>query len=111
MNIYKYTHWLGAGVLFLSLAACNLGNAATQTPENNTNIDTPTTTEISATKVSATEAPTAAPPESAGACDNPYFPVVAGATWNYKLTGTVSDTYTHTILLVESDSFTEQDEF
>jgi hypothetical protein len=113
MNIYKYIHWLAAGVLVLSISACNLGNAATRTPEDNPTISTPAT-ETSPTEVPATEAPTTmatTPPESGGACDNAYFPVVAGATWNYKLTGPVSDTYIHTILSVESDSFTEQDEF
>ena len=34
-----------------------------------------------------------------------------GATWDYKITGPVSDTFTHTILSVESDGFTEQDQF
>jgi hypothetical protein len=110
MNIYKYIHWLAAGVLVLSISACNLGNAATQTPQDNSTISTPAT-ETSPTEVSATEAPTTLPSESSGGCDNPYFPIVGGATWNYKLTGPVSDTYTHTILSVESDSFTEQDEF
>jgi hypothetical protein len=61
----------------------------------------------------ATEAPTTAPTEAAtaGACANPYLPVIVGATWNYKLTGPTSDTYEHTILSVESDGFTEQDVF
>jgi hypothetical protein len=115
MNIYKYIHWLAAGLLVLSVSACNIGATAppaqgeatdpgaTQTVEGGST--TPTT------EAAATEAPATLLPESSGACDNPYLPVVAGATWNYKLTGPVSDTFTHTILSVENDSFTEQDEF
>jgi hypothetical protein len=50
-------------------------------------------------------------PAASNACDNPYQPVVVGATWDYKLTGPLADTFTHTILSVESDGFTEQDTF
>ena len=39
------------------------------------------------------------------------MPIVAGAAWNYKLTGPISDTFTHSILSMESDSFVEQDVF
>jgi len=49
--------------------------------------------------------------ESSGACNNPYLPVILNATWNYKLTGAVKDTFTHTILSVESNSFVGQDVF
>ena len=111
MKLYKYIQWLAAGILVLSISACSPESPAPQATEEA--INTPT---LGTTEVSATEAPTTmptTPPEStgAGACDNPYLPVVAGATWNYNLTGTVSDTFTHTILSVESDSFIEQDQF
>ena len=116
MNTYKYVHWLIAGALVISISACNLGTPA-PAPGNDTNAN-PTQTmqeEVSptsaATQTAATEAPTITSPASAGTCENPYLPVVEGATWNYKLTGAVPDTYTHTILSVESASFTEQDEF
>lgn len=116
MNIYKYMYRLVAATLVLSLSACNLGSPAPQATEEDTTAPTTETTEVSPTEISATEPSTTAPttaPESAGAgaCDNPYLPVVAGATWNYKLTGPIPDTFTHTILSVESDGFTEQDEF
>jgi hypothetical protein len=39
------------------------------------------------------------------------MPVVVGATWNYKLTGPLPDTFTHSVLSVEANSFTEQDVF
>ncbi|MBC7876807.1 MAG: hypothetical protein H7Y59_06500 [Anaerolineales bacterium] len=48
---------------------------------------------------------------SSGACANPYLPVIVGATWGYKVTGPVSDTFTRTILSVEPNSFTDQDVF
>lgn len=115
MNIYRYIHWLLAGALVFSISACNIG--ATAPPEDSTTTsptqtpETESTPATSATEVSATEAPTTMPPASTNACDNPYQPVVAGATWNYKLSGPIPDTFTHTILSVESDGFTEQDEF
>lgn len=114
MNIYKYIHWLLAGALVFSISACNIG--ATAPPEDNVitgatpTPETEATPTTAATEASATEAPTM-PPASANACDNPYQPVVAGATWDYKLSGPIPDTFTHTILSVESDGFTEQDEF
>ena len=115
MNIYKYIQWLAASTLVFSISACNIG--ATAPPEQGEGIDPGATQTVEggsttpATEAAATEAPATMPPESSGACDNPYLPVIAGATWNYKLTGTVSDTFTHTVLSVENDSFTEQDEF
>jgi len=57
------------------------------------------------------ESPTNIPVPSTLACDNPYLPVIAGASWSYKLTGPIPDTFTHTILSVESNSFVEQDVF
>jgi len=116
MSTHKYVHWLIAGVLAVSISACNLGNPAPASGNDVTTNPTATTVQeanltSAATEETATEAPTANSPTSAGGCDNPYLPVVQGAVWNYKLTGPVSDTYTHTIISVESDSFTEQDEF
>ncbi len=46
-----------------------------------------------------------------GACDNPYYPIIAGATWTYSLTGPVTDTFTRSIIAVSSDGFTDQDVF
>lgn len=98
-------------ILLLGMLACNAaGNALpSATPAPGEKIDQ--TTPEAAT---ATEAPTEAPTESAesaGACDNPYMPIVVGATWDYKLTGPQSDTFTHTILTVDDNGFTEQDVF
>ncbi len=103
MNTKIIPPLLATCILTLAMLACNLGKApsATQVPQTNTNQSTP----------QATEAPTTAPAQTVSACDNPYLPVIVGATWNYKLTGPVPDTYTHTILSVASDSFSEQDVF
>jgi len=111
MNIYKLTYWLATGVLVLFVSACGSGNAANPTPEESPDMSAPTaeSTAIPATET-ATTIPTT-PPESAGACENPYSPVIEGATWNYNLTGPIPDTFTHTVLSVESDGFTEQDQF
>lgn len=48
---------------------------------------------------------------SGGACANPYLPVVVGATWNYSLTGSTSDTFTRSIVSVDAGGFTDQDVF
>jgi hypothetical protein len=95
-------------ILLLTMLACSLGGSAlpSETPPPGEKIDQ--TTPEAAT---VTEAPTDPPTETAGACDNAYMPVVVGATWDYKLTGPTSDTFTHTVLSVEDDGFTEQDVF
>src|SRR5258706_5399127 len=103
MNTKTIPPLIATCILTLAILACNLGKAqsATQVPQTNTNESTP----------QATEAPTTAPAQTVSACDNPYLPVIVGATWNYKLTGSVPDTYTHTVRSLESDGFSEQDVF
>ncbi|MBK7450610.1 MAG: hypothetical protein IPJ47_14800 [Anaerolineales bacterium] len=89
--------------LVLAMLACNLGASA------------PTGDGSKPTNGSTTEAPNAESARSAltspNACDNPYMPIIVGATWNYNLAGPVPDTYIHSILSVEADGFTEQDVF
>lgn len=47
-----------------------------------------------------------------GDCSNPLLPVVAGASWNYSLTGDATNmTITHTIPTVSAAGFTDQDVF
>jgi hypothetical protein len=46
-----------------------------------------------------------------GPCGNPLLPVVAGATWNYQMTGSVPASFTRTITEVNGGSFTDQDIF
>src|SRR5690349_10712927 len=108
MNIHKFFYRLTAGILTLFAAGCagnNVSSIPTEIPEITVVVNTPTS-----------EAPTeAAPADTAptvtGACGNLYMPIVAGATWDYKITGPVSDTFKHSILSVEDASFTEQDQF
>jgi len=58
-------------------------------------------------------AATPAPPEpaSTGPCWNPYYPVVAGASWEYRLSGTSSGTFVRAITGVREDGFDDQDVF
>jgi hypothetical protein len=65
---------------------------------------------------SPTPAPAAtpAPPEpapAAGPCQNPYYPVVAGASWEYQISGTSSDTFVRSITNVRENGFDDQDVF
>lgn len=58
--------------------------------------------------------PTAQPAPAgagAGACQNPYYPVVQGASWQYQLNGTTSDTFTRSLTAVRADGFDDQDVF
>lgn len=96
----------------LSLLACSPaatpGSSPTQAPATLENVP-PLATETQI--VSETPTETAVPVPQVHACDNAYMPIVPGATWNYKLTGPLSDTFTHSILSVEDSSFVEQDVF
>ena len=112
MSLYKYLTWLMAVALLMSLSACNIGVTAPPAAGTDTNVvptqtveNGPTPTEA-VTEVAATE-----PSTTSHACDNPYLPVIVGATWVYRLTGPIPDTFTHTFLSVESAGFTEQDQF
>jgi hypothetical protein len=71
----------------------------TQTPV--TSVVTPADTDLAGGGSGATSS----------ACDNPLYPVVVGATWNYSLTGPLSDTFTRSIAALTSDGFTDQDVF
>lgn len=90
-------------LVFLVLAslACNLGSTPTDTTQ-------PSTTEESAPQNESTPV---VQDSSQHACDNPYVPIVVGATWTYDLKGQVSDTYVHSILSIDGNTFVEQDAF
>jgi hypothetical protein len=96
--------------LVLAMLACNFG----RTPDPY--IPVPPTVEQGLTQSAqetavATEVPTEAPTSGSGACANPYMPVVMGATWNYKMTGSTSDTFARSIVAADGASFTDQDVF
>jgi hypothetical protein len=44
-------------------------------------------------------------------CENPLYPVVAGATWSYAITSILPDTYTRSIPLLLADGFADHDVF
>ena len=105
MNKNKISYLIAGGVLVLSMLACNLGKS----PEASAPLPSQDTTNGSAP---ATEAPANNSSSSpSGTCANPYLPVFTGATWNYKLTGNISDTMTRSIVSVEANGFTDQDVF
>jgi hypothetical protein len=85
--------------LVLSSLACNFG--ATQ----------PDTTQPNITENSVTESTSVTQAPSQNACDNLYSPVIVGATWTYDLQGPVPDTYVHSIVSIDGNTFVEQDVF
>ena len=96
---------ISIATLVLAMLACNLGSAApTDAPS-----DDPNSKITGSTQVPVNEA--TVPPAAPNACNNPYMPIILGGTWSYSIDGPVPDTYVHTILAVEADSFTEQDIF
>ena len=100
MNTKRIVPIFAAGMLIISTLACNFGNTGS-TP-------TPGETEaVSPTEQSAT----AVPIHDAGTCQNPYLPVIVGASWNYNLTGQFPDTFTRSIISAETNGFTDQDVF
>ena len=81
--------------------------SATGTP---TAIPSPTAAPAEPT---ASPSPTAlpSPTPAQGACQNRYYPVVQGATWSYRLSGPVGDTFTRAIVGIREDGFDDQDTF
>jgi hypothetical protein len=98
MKQRKPSHLLALGFLGISVLACNIGRAPT----------------MEANPSDLNPAETLAPADntnSSDACANPLLPIRMGATWTYKLSGEVSDTFTRSIVSVDSSSFTDQDVF
>jgi hypothetical protein len=50
-------------------------------------------------------------PTPVPACFNTYLPVRTGASWNYRVTGFVNDTFTRSITAVTENAFADQDVF
>jgi len=120
-------------IVILILSACSSGReptaglaatptsqaiaANTTTPAAQPTVrPTATPTVEPTSRPSPTAAPTATPvppePASAGPCQNPYYPVVAGASWTYQMSGpNGSDTFTHSIVNVRENGFDDQDVF
>ena len=100
MKLHKTSLLTLITLLGLTLASCNMG--LTPAPETAITENTVETTATEATGVVS---------EPSDACGNPLLPIKVGATWNYKLTGPVADTFTHSILSVDGSGFTDQDVF
>ncbi|HET9911432.1 MAG TPA: hypothetical protein VFQ13_06040 [Anaerolineales bacterium] len=110
-RIFPFVIVIAIVILSACVSSSNPNPPAAQPPAVATNASTPTTEVQPEVQVNEAPANTSGPSESPHACDNPYLPIVLGATWNYKLTGPLPDTFTHTILSMESNSFVEQDVF
>src|SRR5690349_7660079 len=97
--MHRLSYLMLITLLGFSLTACTMGLTPPPVAAETTNATTP-----------ATEAPVA-DTGTTGACANPLLPIKVGATWDYKLTGTISDTFTRSILAVDGSGFTDQDVF
>jgi len=102
--------------LFVSLMiimACSLmGGESTQSPEEEA--PTPSTLD----QVQIEEEATVVASENASTtetvlCDNPYYPVREGSTWNYQSTSSIGNNYsfTDTITSLDEDGYTLTSEF
>ncbi|MBI5933630.1 MAG: hypothetical protein HY867_07970 [Chloroflexi bacterium] len=91
-------------ILLLTSLACSLSGAGTPASAPVDGI-APTPEPASAPTVAAS--PTPQPTD----CFNAYYPVKAGATWTYQMSGTSADTFTHSIVSASDKEFTDQDAF
>jgi hypothetical protein len=96
---------MACGCLALAILACALPGAGTAPADEGD------TAPVAEAPVESTQVPESQPqPAAAGQCDNPLLPVRDGATWNFNLTDSEGvHTFTRTLILVNSDSFHEQD--
>ena len=109
---HKPIKLLGLFVALIFVMACSLvGGGSTQVPEEAT---APEATE----QVEVTEESTAVPVENTPTaetshCDNPYYPIREGSTWNYKGVSSMapSYTYTDTVTSIRSDGYTLTSQF
>ena len=88
-------------ILILASLACSFSGAGTSAPVDSASTPEP----ASAPTVAASPTPTPAD------CFNAYYPVKAGATWTYQMSGTSADTFTHSIVSASDKEFTDQDAF
>lgn len=82
-----------SAVLVLVLSACNLQVGPSQAP------------------ATPSPEPSASPTPEKTACTNPLYPVVNGAKWTYAVSGISTATFTHSIIAVRPDGFTDEDVF
>jgi hypothetical protein len=99
--------------LSLAAAAILLGSLACESSSISTATAAPTlaaTTAAPTEPATITEAPTAAP-VSSEACQNPFYPVIEGASWEYAGTWSIHGplSLTRSIAEVHADGFSDQD--
>jgi len=61
--------------------------------------------------IGATPNPASSSGSGSAACNNPLYPVVAGAFWTYKFNGAAPGDFTRSITAVNADGFLDQDIF
>lgn len=86
-----------------------------RSPVEPTAAPTATSTPVAAPTAAPTATPTVAPePTTAsvtGACANRYLPVAQGASWQYRISGVSSGTFTRVIAALRPDGFDDEDTF
>jgi hypothetical protein len=90
---------------FLSIVVLLAASLACSLPGSSPSSNTP---------VPVVEVPSGGVPSNtggSGACDNPLYPVVIGASWTYKFNGGVPGDFTRSITAVNDDGFFDQDVF
>lgn len=91
-------------VLVLASFACSTFGAGTPT-------DAPEDGIAPTEEVASTPTVEPSPTPQPTACDNAYYPVKSGATWDYQMSGTSADTFTHSIVSAGEKEFSDQDAF
>jgi hypothetical protein len=102
------------GILLITTLACSLTGGADPLGSLQTLVPAEAQTQVVAMLTPAATDAVVVPTSvssSNGDCDNPLYPVVAGATWSYAMTGPLPDTFTRSISALTSNGFTDQDVF
>lgn len=105
-------------VLILASLACSLGGeipaqggeVPSQGGEPTLDVPSAASPTVESTATTAPPTATVAPP-AASQCQNPYFPVVQGASWEYQLSGMSTDTFVRSMPDVRENGFDDQDVF
>jgi hypothetical protein len=92
-------------IVNLSLIGCALGGGATSAAASAT--PEPASGGPAQPPTSTAAPATSAPQAGSGACDNPLYPVVEGATWSYTVTGGPAGpvSYTTSVASVDAQGF------
>lgn len=93
--------------VILALSTCSSGGSSTVEPSP---LAANPTLTVQSLPVAQNPTEPVPPVSAVGHCQNPYYPVVQGATWQYQISGTSSDTFVQTIQ-VREDGFDDQDVF